>query len=693
MSHSKTGKLLPFLFLLTLLFLIMEIAAYSMTSQGAIYVFTLIKKRSIQIPFNVFEGQLWFLLAQLALHIVYTLIIWLEARLIGHLFNYSWSKTCRLGFIIWFGSTLTVLFANQVFYPASGFALLTASILPPLLAMILMIMGVILVIIFATLALATLLKILWQKSPALNIVVLLIGCAGYLLFLDLTKTAMADTLATSSALPNVIIIGVDSLRVDYTDFGGYQGDQLITPNLDKFLQSATIFNQAYTALARTFPSWTAILTGAYPIHNGARSNLAYQVPLQLQDTLGNLLQQAGYTTIYATDDRRFSNISHRYGFNKLIGPKEGANDFVLGAVNDLPLSNLILNTRLGQYLFPYSYGNRAAFANYKPEAFNAMVERKLLRLPKNKPVFLAIHFCLPHWPYTWADQVYTTSMLPVGLYTKSVERADQQVASFIAFLQVNHFLDHAIVIVISDHGESLLKPHDRIIDKGGYVEGPHSMKNVFTLLDANSIRGFAFDTSYGHGTDVLSLSQYHTVLAFRTFGMNPENVAGHVKATVSMIDIKPTILTLLHLPAPGSDGISLTPFIYHSQNKIITPPIFLETGFTPDSIKGANINIQNTLVQGIKIFKILPNDKLIVKPAMKAEILASKERAVIYQNWVLALYPRPNQLIIPVLVNRETGEWTEDLTSNFAKQSPAKLMFAQLKELYGNEITYVYPNS
>ena len=344
-DNQKRTKLLPFLFFLTLAFAMTEISGYLMTSQGAILIFVLIKKQTLKVPANVLWGQLWFLLVQIALHIIYTLLIWMQARLLGFLFKCNWALTCRIGFTLWLLSTLTVIFANQALYPASGFALLTATVFPAILAVVFMWLGAIILGIVGMLSIVAMLKFLWQKGPVLKLAAA-ITCGGvYLFYADITKVAVAQTLPSmqQQQLPNVIIIGIDSLRTDYTDFGGYQGGEQLTPNLDSFLQNATIFNNAFTPIARTFPSWTAILTGLYPIHNGARSNLAYQAPLKLQNTIGNLLQQAGYTTVYATDDRRFSNISHTYGFHKLIGPLEGANDFVLGAINDLPLSNLIVN--------------------------------------------------------------------------------------------------------------------------------------------------------------------------------------------------------------------------------------------------------------------------------------------------------------------------------------------------------------
>jgi hypothetical protein len=56
-----------------------------------------------------------------------------------------------------------------------------------------------------------------------------------------------------------------------------------------------------------------------------------------------------------------------------------------------------------------------------------------------------------------------------------------------------------------------------------------------------------------------------------------------------------------------------------------------------------------------------------------------------YKNWVLALYPSKKALV-PILVNWETGQWTDDLKISFAKRSPASKMLAAMKKFYRKEV-------
>ena len=58
-----------------------------------------------------------------------------------------------------------------------------------------------------------------------------------------------------------------------------------------------------------------------------------------------------------TDEKRFS-ITEHYGFDRLVGPGIGVNDFILGGL--AIFLNESFNTSLGRVLFPFNYANRAA---------------------------------------------------------------------------------------------------------------------------------------------------------------------------------------------------------------------------------------------------------------------------------------------------------------------------------------------
>jgi hypothetical protein len=202
-----------------------------------------------------------------------------------------------------------------------------------------------------------------------------------------------------------------------------------------------------------------------------------------------------------------------------------------------------------------------------------------------------------------------------------------------------------------------------------------------------SLDGQDINQTAGHGTDVLGLPQYHTLLAFRNFGLK-QNETGIVSGIVSLLDIAPTILELLQIPAHNMHGESLKPYILDRVTQIAKhQPVFLESDFTPDAIRTVYPETRQVLLEGIQLFQIDPTTtRLTVKPKMGEMIIRSKQYAAIENGWMLALYPQNQHVRMPILINLRTGQWTEDLTSSFAQYSPVAAMLGHLKDFYGSEI-------
>ena len=102
---------------------------------------------------------------------------------------------------------------------------------------------------------------------------MMIAFAVNLALLFVTPTPPTITFMATQEKPNIILVGVDSLSPDFLSYFGYGN---ITPFFDSFLDHASVFSEAVTPLARTFPAWTSILTGKYPSKIGIRYNFADQ---------------------------------------------------------------------------------------------------------------------------------------------------------------------------------------------------------------------------------------------------------------------------------------------------------------------------------------------------------------------------------------------------------------------------------
>ncbi|MDI1352992.1 MAG: sulfatase-like hydrolase/transferase, partial [bacterium] len=284
---------------------------------------------------------------------------------------------------IWMISVITLMCANSYFFPLSTFSLLIdipSSCAYILFLVSLFILGFLVVNSF-----------IYTNRIILFIFLVLLSSAIYW-----TNYLPKKEKQIQSPMPNIIFLGIDSLSPESVT-------PINMPFLNNLLQKNTQFTNSISPLARTYPAWSSILTGLYAQHHHAQENLMPKRLVNSQASMVWLLNQKGYNSIFATDDRRFNGIDTDFGFNKIIGPKIGVNDVLLGSFNDFPLSNLMINTAISSWLFPYNYINRASFYLYYPATFSAKLEYALARENANKPLFLAVHFTLPHWPYAWAE--------------------------------------------------------------------------------------------------------------------------------------------------------------------------------------------------------------------------------------------------------------------------------------------------
>lgn len=418
--------------------------------------------------------------------------------------------------------------------------------------------------------------------------------------------------------PHVIVVGIDSLRTDYV-----QRSPTLTPAIDSFMSEAVVFTDTVTPLARTFPAWVSIVSGRHPHSTGAVINLFPRDLIDEGQTLPSVAREAGYQAVYAIDEVRFSNLDTSYGFDQMIGPPIGSADFLLGYIHDVPLSNLILNSPVGRALFPFAYGNRAMVATYDPDTY---IDRIDDELSIDRPTLLAVHFTLPHWPYTWAfsgpAEGPTKSARTRSRYESTVRRADQQFRDLMSLLEERGVLRNAIVVVLSDHGESLGE-QDRV-----------------------TLDGESGTELFGHGTSVFSADQYRVLLAMRAYGdasLNRELPVA-IDIPVSLEDIAPTFVDLLGLPpVQDFDGWSLAsalkgePFDVDAWQERIR---FIETEYNPPGFAVGDIPGESELEQAAQTYRVDPvTDRLSVRPGMLDEIMAGRQFAAIKQGAILGAVP------------------------------------------------------
>jgi arylsulfatase A-like enzyme len=118
-------------------------------------------------------------------------------------------------------------------------------------------------------------------------------------------------------LPNIILISADDLG--WSDVGCY-GSEISTPNIDQLASQGMRFTQFHNT-SKCFPSRACLLTGVYAQQNGYHSS--FREPLMNAVTLGEVLREAGYITLWSGKHHGAENPIYR-GFDHYYGLKDGA---------------------------------------------------------------------------------------------------------------------------------------------------------------------------------------------------------------------------------------------------------------------------------------------------------------------------------------------------------------------------------
>jgi hypothetical protein len=438
-----------------------------------------------------------------------------------------------------------------------------------------------------------------------------------------------------------------------------------------------------------------MLSGLHPLETGARINLADPELVRRDTMLTWQLRDFGYRTILATDERRFSNLDESYGFDTVIGPAAGAADFILGLAGDFPLVNLVASTRLGSAIFPFLYSNRAVHRLYRPEQFAAQLGANLQEDAREQPIFMVSHFCLPHWPYDWAGapeyqadkptdysaesrrpKKQTHQILERRLlaYESALVKVDEQLETLLTSLREKGLLDNAIVVLLSDHGESVGWPEEVLVD----VNDPDMP--------------VAVKRRNGHGTNVFALDQHRIFMAYKRYGTQAFP-SGERKQRFFSYDLKSTLLDLLGAPIYEAErSVSMVPWIKDAQLTALDRAVFLETGFTPPAINSLTIDPAEVFSQGHSYYAIGNDARLVIKGDKLDEIVRNKQRGILKGSRLLA------QVNASTSSNEQRYDWilanlglreavkleAENLHSECL--SPCRAMIRELIDFYGDEL-------
>lgn len=417
--------------------------------------------------------------------------------------------------------------------------------------------------------------------------------------------------------PNVIIIGVDSLRPDFLPAYGVRV-QGVTPNLDRMMSDFVIVSDAKTPLARTFVSYMSLFTGKNPIKHGARFNLYPRAVFDRADTLAWTLKGSGYSTMLAMDESRFANFDSSFGFDEVVTPTPGAMDFVVGGTLDTVGTNLLtLVMPSTEWLSPIQ-GNRAAYRSYRAADHTQRLVRSIRNAPADKPLFLVSHFCLPHWPYMPSGLFEMSDFSAIttvpgyedapSQYLRALQHVDRQVGSLIDELRSQGRLQNAIVLIMSDHGEDFAMRRDAVVHRDG--------------AGRSSLLGF-----HGHGSFALSSAQNSIVMAIQRYrNGEPDFLPRTMRGAASIIDVAPTISEEIGLPVGGYEGISWSEALGSGLDISSQRVRFFENGLRSAGVERADIDERAVAMEMSYLYGVTSDLRFEVKPELLPLKISQKQR-------------------------------------------------------------------
>lgn len=552
-----------------------------------------------------------------------------------------WALNWGCVLCLWVLIANAALFPQSIFASALGLGLLDTGVIKSMFWLFSSVLGGV-----ATIALLVLLAPHAKaRKLALRCVVYAVLAIGAVQVVTWTREySLANADVPSGGPPNVIVIGIDSLRTDVV--GGESGALGFTPAIDRFLRDAVLFHDTVTPLGRTFPAWVSILSGQSPVSTGVRDNLVPRSQIKMHGSVAEYFRKAGYRTVYATDEVRFSYIDSSYGFDQVVSPPMGATDFMIGSFNDLPLANLIVNTWLGRWLFPNTHANRAAWTTYRPDTFVHWLDDEVWF---DGPVLLATHLTLPHWPYSWADAANATFSSTQNnryAYASSLIAVDRQFGMLVKMLERKGALRNAIVVVLSDHGEGVGLPGDNMI---------------YSRTAKQAVGPLAVEM-HGHGNSVLSPNQFQVVLAMRRYGAAAFTAKSPVHVPACLEDITPTLLGLAGIDASNGrfDGISWARLLTNGdagESGHADRIRFTETGLVVGFAPTGAVDAGDLADRNIRKYEMEPRTgRLVLRTDALQHIVKIKERAAFSQQHLLAAVPAVDgKKMRYILVDKQTG--------------------------------------
>jgi len=370
--------------------------------------------------------------------------------------------------------------------------------------------------------------------------------------------------------PNIILIGMDTVRADHLSCYGYH--RKTTPNIDTIARNGILYENAFTAAPWTPPSHASMFTGKYPSHHRV---LGKNVRLDKGNIpLAQILSHRGYMTISVTGCGLLGlGSGFERGFQELYETElPSSSSFWRGP----ELEKL----RLKDYIRTQIYGQDRGSCQA-----TEVIKRSIKKCERiKKPFFIFVNYFNCHSPYDpprpfkkrfcsgfSQSRFYTKEFLLNRILNRTSEKIsgrdlDVQKLRWIASGEGGLFFTLKELSVSQEEWEVVKSWYDGEI---AYLD--HQIGNLFdflcnrnlfdnTLLIITSDHGENFGE---HGLALHPLCLYDSLLHVPLIVSYPDVTSKGIRISnlVSTVDIFPTVMDISNAKFESKiDGKSLYPF-------------------------------------------------------------------------------------------------------------------------------------
>lgn len=269
-------------------------------------------------------------------------------------------------------------------------------------------------------------------------------------------------------VPDLVVVVLDTVRADHIGAAGYE--RAHTPTLDRLAREGALFEDASAPSTWSLPSHASLFTGRFAASHGAHGEHRF---LDAEHpTLAQTMQAAGYDTRCFTAN---AWITDRMGLTRGFAWSDEA--WRSGDVGRTRLYAFRLLDRLG--LHTPDNGGALVASNFEAWAEETPAHAR--------PTFAFINFIEAHFPYHQVPDEYLRRFTnddrgelrelslalmdaqfggeppdaaqarepATAMYDAGVSYADHLLGRVVEALHARGTLDETILIVLSDHGESL----------------------------------------------------------------------------------------------------------------------------------------------------------------------------------------------------------------------------------------------